>query len=105
MAWQWPPGWRKIRAEVFRTKGRRCWHCGAPAVSVDHYPVPAAMGGPAELWNLVPSCQPCNSGTGASMGNRLRPPRPLTAAQRRAIAAKRAGVSMPARVPRSARRW
>ena len=77
-SWAWPPGWRKIRAEVFRVKGRQCWHCGRPAATVDHYPIPAALGGPSTLANLVPSCQPCNSSRGAAFGNRRRPRRPLS---------------------------
>jgi 5-methylcytosine-specific restriction endonuclease McrA len=103
--WQWPAGWRKIRAEVFRVKGRQCFHCGRPAATVDHYPVPAALGGPSTLTNLVPCCQPCNSSRGAAFGNRMRPRRPLTTAQRRAIAAKRAEAGMPTRVLRSSRDW
>jgi len=95
-AWRAPPGWREIRAEVFITKGRRCFHCGRPATSVDHYPVPAALGGPSTLANLVPSCGPCNSSRGASFGNRMRPRRPLTGRQRQAIALK---------ARQAARRW
>ena len=94
-SWAWPPGWRKIRAEVFRVKGRQCWHCGKPAATVNHWPVPAALGGPHTLANLVPCCQPCNSSRGAAFGNRMRPRRPLTTAQRRAIAVKRAEAGMP----------
>ncbi|MGZ4434228.1 MAG: HNH endonuclease [Trebonia sp.] len=43
-SWAWPPGWQKIRAEVFRVKGRQCWRCGAYANSVDHI-VPVVLGG------------------------------------------------------------
>jgi 5-methylcytosine-specific restriction endonuclease McrA len=84
--WRAPPGWRKIRAAVFAAKGRRCFWCGNYATTADHYPVPAALGGPATLANLVPACGPCNSSRGASFGNRLRPSCPLTARQRQAIA-------------------
>jgi 5-methylcytosine-specific restriction endonuclease McrA len=99
--WQWPPGWRVIRRAVFAAKGRVCWWCGALATTVDHYPVPAALGGPHTVANLIPACARCNYSRGASFGNRLRGP--LTQAQRRAIAAKdreRGRESW-----RSARRW
>ena len=88
MSWTWPPGWRRIRAEVFRVKGRRCYWCGGAATTVDHYPIAASQGGPHELWNLIPSCARDNYSRGATLGNRLRAPRPLTTAQRRAIAYK-----------------
>lgn len=94
-------------AEVFRVKGRQCWRCGAYANSVDHI-VPVVLGGGHDLANLRPACSSCNSSTGASVGNRLRPRRPgrpLTAAQRRAIAAKRAEAGAAVPVWRSARRW
>ena len=74
--WRPPPGWEAIRQAVFAAKGRRCHWCGRYATSVDHYPVPAALGGQAVLANLVPACQPCNSSRGASFGNRRRPRKP-----------------------------
>lgn len=95
-SWQWPPGWRALRNATFRRYGHVCYRCGGYAGTVDHIR-PVALGGTHTLDNLRPACQRCNSSTGASMGNRLRPRRPLTAAQRRAIAWKAAG--------RSARRW
>jgi len=67
--------------------------------------VARALGGTFELSNLRPECQPCNSSDGAKLGNRMRPRSPLTVAQRRAIAAKRAGAVIPAPVLRSSRRW
>ena len=105
-SWQWPPGWRALRAATFARWGRACWRCGAYATTVDHV-VAVVLGGTHDLSNLRPACARCNSSTGASMGNRLRPRRlrPLTGAQRRAIAAKRAGLVIPGVVPRSARRW
>jgi 5-methylcytosine-specific restriction endonuclease McrA len=106
--WQWPPGCKAIRKQVFRVKGRRCFWCGAPAGTVDHYPVPAALGGPAELWNLIPACRKCNYSHGASFGNAMRPGRPpLTTSQRRAVALKRRGLYAPAEAERwrSSRRW
>jgi len=104
--WKWPPGWRRLRAATFARWGRACWRCGGYANTVDHI-LPVALGGGHDLGNLRPACGSCNSSTGASMGNRLRPrrPRQLTAAQRRAIAAKRAGVVVPGAVAKSARRW
>jgi 5-methylcytosine-specific restriction endonuclease McrA len=99
--WQWPPGWRAIRRQVFRVKGRQCYWCGGPATTVDHWPVPAALGGPHTLDNLIPSCARDNYSRGASFGNRLRGP--LPAAQRRAIAAK--ARDQEAEAWRSARRW
>jgi len=74
------------------------------ANSVDHI-VPVVLGGGHSLDNLRPACSSCNSSTGASVGNRLRPRRPLTARQRQAIAIKRAEAGMPARVLRSSRDW
>jgi 5-methylcytosine-specific restriction endonuclease McrA len=103
-SWQWPAGWRRIRAEVFRVKGRQCWRCGAYANSVDHI-IPVVLGGGHDLTNLRPACSSCNSSTGASIGNRLRPRRPLTARQRQAIAVKRAEAGVSARVLRSSRDW
>jgi 5-methylcytosine-specific restriction endonuclease McrA len=106
-SWQWPPGWRRLREATFARYGRACWRCGAPATTVDHV-IAVVLGGTHDLSNLRPCCQHCNSSTGASVGNRLRPRRPgrpLTAAQRRAIAVKRAEAGMPARVLRSSRDW
>jgi 5-methylcytosine-specific restriction endonuclease McrA len=102
--WQWPPGWRALRKQVFARYGRSCWRCGAYANSVDHV-VAVVLGGTHTLSNLRPCCGHCNSSAGAALGNRLRPRRQLTAAQRRAIAARRAGVVLPAAAPGSARRW
>ena len=105
-SWQWPPGWRALRAATFARWGRVCWRCGGYANSVDHV-VPVVLGGTHDLANLRPACSSCNSSTGASVGNRLRPrrPRPLTARQLAAIRAKRAEAGMPEPVWRSARRW
>ena len=41
MTWKAPPGWRKLRAKVFATKGRQCFWCGRTATTVDHV-IPAA---------------------------------------------------------------
>jgi 5-methylcytosine-specific restriction endonuclease McrA len=91
-AWKPPPGWKRIRERVFARDGRGCWACGAYANSVDHI-VAVALGGTLDLSNLRPACSHHNSSAGASLGNRMRPPRPLTARQRQAIAWK------------SSRRW
>jgi hypothetical protein len=79
-----------LRQETFRRHGRACWRCGAYANTVDHV-VPRVLGGTHDPGNLRPACGSCNSSTGASMGNRLRPRRPLTGKQRSAIAARAAG--------------
>jgi 5-methylcytosine-specific restriction endonuclease McrA len=70
-SWRAPPGWRKIREQVFAAKGRSCYRCGAYASTVDHI-VAVALGGTHDLANLRPACSHHNSSTGASMGNRLR---------------------------------
>jgi 5-methylcytosine-specific restriction endonuclease McrA len=88
--WKPPRGWRKLREAVFRRDGHVCWRCGLPgANSVDHV-IPVVLGGDHSLGNLRPAHSSCNSSAGASAGNRLRPARPLTAAQRQAISRKRA---------------
>jgi len=87
-AWKAPAGWQRIREQVFTTYGRQCWRgCGRPATTVGHV-VARALGGTWDLSNLRPECQPCNSSDGASLGNRMRPRRALTARQRAAIRAK-----------------
>ena len=104
--WEWPPGWRRIRAQVFRRDGRRCYRCGGYANTVDHI-LPVVLGGSHALSNLQACCGHCNSSTGASVGNRLRPrrPRQLTGAQRRAIALKARTGGAPVSGWQSARRW
>jgi 5-methylcytosine-specific restriction endonuclease McrA len=88
--WKAPPGWRKIRLQVFAVKGRRCYRCGAYATTVDHA-IPVVLGGTHDLSNLRPACSPCNSSTGASMGNRLGPPRGnRRRGQRRAVSKQQA---------------
>ena len=44
-----------------------CFHCGAPATTADHYPVPRSEGGPDTLDNLVPACLPCNVSRGVKL--------------------------------------
>jgi 5-methylcytosine-specific restriction endonuclease McrA len=101
--WAWPPGWRRLRAATFARYGHVCYRCGGYATTVDHA-VPVARGGTHDLSNLRPACASCNSSTGASMGNRLRPWRPLSPAQRHAIAAKTARQVSP-ETWRQSRRW
>src|SRR2546429_452831 len=81
-----PRGGGAIRRKVFAARGRQCGWCGGPATTVDHWPVAASQGGPHELWNLIPSCARDNYSRGAALGNRMRPPPALTAAQKRAVA-------------------
>lgn len=56
---------KKIRFEVLKRDSFKCQYCGnsAPDVllEVDHIK-PVAQGGTNDIWNLVTSCQPCNSG-------------------------------------------
>lgn len=54
-----------------------CFHCGKPATSADHYPVPRSEGGPDTLDNLVAACLPCNVARGVQLyQDRTRPPPP-----------------------------
>jgi 5-methylcytosine-specific restriction endonuclease McrA len=77
--WKAPPGWQKLRAKVFATKGRACWWCGRTATTIDHV-IPVAIGGGHGLDNLVPACTRCNYSRGASFGNRMRGQAPAPAA-------------------------
>jgi 5-methylcytosine-specific restriction endonuclease McrA len=103
-SWTWPPGWRRLRAATFARYGRQCWWCGAYATTVDHV-VAVVLGGGHDPGNLRPACQRCNYSRGAALGNRLRPPRPLSPAQRRAIALKRAQPVPQQQTWRTSRRW
>lgn len=59
----------QVRFQVLRTHDFSCFYCGLPSSYVpllmDHV-IPVALGGTDDLWNLVPACQPCNSGKGSS---------------------------------------
>jgi len=92
--WKAPPRWAALREAVFARDGRACYRCGRYATTVDHV-VPVVLGGGHHLWNLRPACGSCNSSTGASLGNRLRP---------RAAGRRRRGVSR-AQPQRPGRRW
>lgn len=73
--WKTPPGWAKLREQVFRRDGHVCYRCGRYASTVDHV-LAVALGGTHDLRNLRPACSRCNSSTGASLGNRLKPRTP-----------------------------
>lgn len=86
--WRAPKNWRWLRKATFARWGDTCWRCGGPgAESVGHI-VPVCLGGSHDLSNLRPEHSRCNSSAGASLGNKLRPRRPLTSKQRQAIALK-----------------
>lgn len=54
-----------------------CYHCGRPATSADHYPIPRSEGGPDTLDNLVSACLPCNVSRGVQLyQDRTSPPPP-----------------------------
>lgn len=40
--------------------GETCHYCEELATTVDHI-VPDSLGGPSSVWNLQPSCEPCNN--------------------------------------------
>ena len=56
---------RRLRFEVLRRDGHRCYYCGASApdvrLTVDHV-LPVALGGSSDPSNLVAACEDCNSG-------------------------------------------
>lgn len=74
--WKAPPGWARIRRQVFARYGTVCWRCGRPGATTVGHLVAAALGGPAELWNLRPEHGKCNSADGARLKNRLYPGTP-----------------------------
>ena len=57
----------KLRFEVFRKSGFRCFYCGRSPredkikLEIDHF-TPVSKGGTDDLENLVAACQKCNSG-------------------------------------------
>ena len=54
-----------------------CRHCGQPADSVDHWPIPRSQGGPDTPDNLISSCLPCNVARGVALArDGQRPPAP-----------------------------
>jgi 5-methylcytosine-specific restriction endonuclease McrA len=69
------------------------------AATVDHV-LSRVLGGTHDPDNLRPCCASCNYSTGAGLGNRLRPPRSLNAAQRQVVALKRRQVD-----PNDYRTW
>jgi hypothetical protein len=56
-----------IRFDIFKRDGFKCQYCGKAApdviLHVDHIK-PVAKGGTDEIFNLITSCQECNSGKG-----------------------------------------
>lgn len=65
---------KKLRLEVFRRDGYRCFYCGfhadteadKKALTLDHI-IPRSKGGSDKRKNLVTACQPCNQ----RKGNRI----------------------------------
>lgn len=52
----------RMRAQIYTRDGRVCQYCGgvdAPVYHVEHV-IPRIMGGPAQPYNLVVACRPCN---------------------------------------------
>ena len=95
-AWVKPPRWAALRKQVFARYGRTCYRCGGFADSVDHIRA-VALGGSHDLSNLRPACSRCNSSTGASLGNKLRPRTPPWLQGRRGTSRRQP--------PRSSRQW
>lgn len=65
---QWAPGLRpKQRRKLltlWKSKGRRCIYCDAPATTIDHVIPLAGWGGDNNEGNLAPCCLSCNSSKG-----------------------------------------
>jgi len=63
---------KRLRFEVLRRDGHRCWYCGISAsetdLVIDHV-IPVALGGRTEPENLVAACRACNSGKSSVMPN------------------------------------
>jgi hypothetical protein len=64
---------RAMKQARIAFRGMPCWLCHRPSNQVDHVPPLATM---PEGWHgeLRPICQPCNTSTGATLGNQLRRP-------------------------------
>lgn len=86
--WRAPPNWAWLRRATFARWGHVCWRCGGEGADSVGHVIPVALGGTHDLSNLRPEHSRENSSAGASLGNRLRPRRPLTGRQRSAIALK-----------------
>lgn len=56
---------KRLRFEILKRDSFKCQYCGSAApdvlLQVDHVK-PVAEGGTDDIWNLITSCQPCNSG-------------------------------------------
>lgn len=51
--------WLRIRPQVIRIKGNKCFYCGELAEEFHHI-VPRHMGGDNRLENIVPICHECH---------------------------------------------
>ena len=57
---------QRRRGHALAMTGGRCWYCGADlagALTLDHV-TPRSRGGRNALFNIVPSCGPCNGAKG-----------------------------------------
>lgn len=55
---------REVRRQVFGRAGGHCYYCARPLYPQDmhvEHGLPIAQGGTNDIWNLYPSCQPCNA--------------------------------------------
>ena len=63
---------KRLRFEVLRRDGHRCWYCGIDAsetnLVIDHV-IPLSLGGRTVPENLVAACRPCNSGKSSVLLN------------------------------------
>lgn len=51
--------WLRLRPQIIKVKGNKCFYCGKPAVEYHHI-VPRHMGGDNRLENIVPICHECH---------------------------------------------
>jgi hypothetical protein len=72
------PEYRAARAWLKAHPDTECWHpnCTAPATTIDHVPALAEHHHQrgTRCCRLQPACAPCNLGSGAALGNRMREP-------------------------------
>lgn len=53
--------WKKLKKQVYKRYGRRCYICRErPGVTMDHR-VPLSLGGKTTVENLRPCCLECNA--------------------------------------------
>lgn len=88
---------KRVRYEVLRRDGHRCYYCGATAqdakLTVDHV-IPKALGGSDDPNNLVTACEPCNSGKTSSSPDAQLVAAVDTTAAKFAVALKAAATEM-----------